>query len=219
MSRFVVTLLFLFMSVNANACVQLIQNHKYLLSSVVEYCLESEYSFAYIFNSEFSLSTVEVSDVNKEIFELIYPGEKITVPDQFNITTFENVYLSVFDGILYLETAPKSRRKRSIGAIGKVIGSNVMGAAGTAAAGGDFQLAPTIIGTAIGTGLSLMTGPAAPITGPFLTNAIIQNITSNQGKPRPPLTIIGAKASNVHNNNRGRGFPGGTFKCGNSTCH
>ncbi|MCD9528448.1 hypothetical protein [Photobacterium carnosum] len=212
MSRFVVTLLFLFMSVNANACVQLIQNHKYLLSSGVEYCLESEYSFAYIFNSEFSLSTVEVSDVNKEIFELIYPGEKITVPDQFNITTFENVYLSVFDGILYLETAPKSRRKRSIGAIGKV-------AAGTAAAGGDFQLAPTIIGTVIGTGLSLMTGPATPITGPFLTNAIIQNITSNQGKPRPPLTITGAKASNVHNNNRGRGFPGGTFKCGNSTCH
>nr|WP_000301889.1 hypothetical protein [Vibrio cholerae] len=68
---------------------------------------------------------------------------------------------------------------------------NLSAAAGTSAAGGDdVQIAPVVIGSILGTAVGVASGPLALIVGPAVSAAITQNINSNAGKPRPPLTSI-----------------------------
>lgn len=178
-------------SASASACFPLTQNTTYKLVGGVEYCLESEYQFVYVHNSKYSTGIVELSDINRKVFDLIYSGESAKVPDQLKITAFEDIQLTVLDGYLYIENAPKSRKKRSLPNIGVAVVSNLSGSVGTSLAGGsDVQVMPTIVGTVIGTGVGVATGPLAPIVGPLVSGAITQNIVGNQGKPPPPLTII-----------------------------
>ncbi|EOX1764115.1 hypothetical protein ACPDME_000219 [Vibrio cholerae] len=68
---------------------------------------------------------------------------------------------------------------------------NLSAAAGTSAAGGDdVQIAPVVIGSILGTAVGVASGPLALIVGPAVSSAITENINSNAGKPRPPLTSI-----------------------------
>ncbi|EDP57612.1 hypothetical protein [Vibrio sp. AND4] len=110
MSRLLFLLLFSLISASASACFPLTQNTTYKLVSGIEYCLESEYQFVYVRNSKYSTGIVELSDINRKVFDLIYSGENAKVPDQFKITAFEDIQITVLDGYLYIENAPKSRK-------------------------------------------------------------------------------------------------------------
>ncbi|MCD9496862.1 hypothetical protein [Photobacterium carnosum] len=214
-------MIFLLLLISSNvyafdSCTMLIQKHKYLLKSGVEYCLESEYRFVYLKNSEFSSNLVEISNVDNSFFELVYPGEQLPIPDKFKITTLNDMHLSVINGFIYLEDPAKVRKRRSLIAVGKAIGSSVSGAVGSSLVGGDLNLAPTIVGTAIGTVVGLATGPLSPVTGPLIAGMITQDIISNQNKPRPPLTIINTNIGLNH----GRGTLSGGRIGGNCrSCH
>lgn len=194
---------------------KLINDHKYLLNSGVEYSLESKYSFIYIFNSESSSDFVEVSYNNGSNYEIIYPGEWLILPDIFKITTFSNMHLSVMDGLIYLESAPKIREKRSLKQLGSAVGGAALGAAGSSLSGSDPNYVPVIIGTAIGTGVGLATGPLSPVVGPIVSGFLTQNIINNHGKPRPPLTIInsGQGASGSFGSGHGGGGGSNCKKC------
>ncbi|MFO4669366.1 hypothetical protein [Vibrio cholerae] len=68
---------------------------------------------------------------------------------------------------------------------------NLSAAANTSAAGGDdVQIAPVVIGSILGTAVGVASGPLALIVGPAVSSAITENINSNAGQPRPPLTSI-----------------------------
>ncbi|NOH29474.1 hypothetical protein [Vibrio mediterranei] len=192
MSRVLLLFGFLFYASGANAsqCTTLINNHVYSLDSGLEYCLESDYQYAYISYSEDSSSMLEISNFEKSQYVISYPGEVSKVPDRFRMTTFNKVQLVISEGVIYIKDLPKRRSKRSVGTILKAAGSGALGQLGTAVGGGDVSPAPVIMGGVIGTSLSLATGPLAPITAPILSNAITANIESNKGKPRPPLTRI-----------------------------
>lgn len=198
MSRILLVLFLIPFKSLASTCFNIVPNHTYLLSSGVEYCLETKNHSIYIYNSELNLGIVEIADIDKTVFELLYPSEALEVPNEFIITSFEDIHLVEIDRVIYILSAPKIRSKRSlkpIKDIGVAIVSGLSGAAGSAAAGGDsFQAMPVIVGTAIGTGVGLATGPLAPVVGPAVGAAITQNIINNQNTPRPPLTIINTNA-------------------------
>lgn len=190
MSRILTLFLFACFSFSAAACFRISDNNMYLLEGGVEYCLESEYQYAYVVNSEFSSNIIELSDIHKTRFEISYPRDTTQVPDKFRITPFENIQITVKHGLIYINDAPKIRKKRSLQQIGVAVGSSLAGSAGSALGGGSFDPVPTAMGTLIGTGIGLATGPFAPIVGPIASNAITQNIINNSNKPRPPLTIM-----------------------------
>ncbi|MYM58813.1 hypothetical protein GTG28_06220 [Vibrio sp. OCN044] len=223
MSRLLFLLLFFSLSSNASICHQLTKNTTYKLSAGISYCLESEYQFVYIHNSEFGTEIVELSDIDRNVFGLVYPGESAKVPDQFRVTTFDDTHLVVMDGYIHIYAAPKVRKKRSAANIATAVVSNLSSSAGTSLAGGsNVQVAPTIVGTVIGTGVGAATGPLAPVVGPLVAGALTQNIISNQGKPRPPLTIMSTTSGlNSGSNfvprpfNSGGGSSKGCGKCHN----
>ncbi|HIF9195654.1 TPA: hypothetical protein ACX6PX_000880 [Photobacterium damselae] len=210
MYKIIIVFFALFASSAFAECTKLIQNHKYLLKSGIEYCLESKYSFVNIFNSESSSDFVEVSYNNGENYEMIYPGEQLIVPDFFKITTFSDMHLSVVDGLIYLESVPKIRVKRSWGQFGNAVGGAALGAVGGSLAGSEPNYVPVIVGTAIGTGAGLATGPFSPVVGPLVSNYITQNIINNNGKPRPPLTIINSRWGPSGSFGGGHGGGGGS---------
>ncbi|EGR2506732.1 hypothetical protein DYC15_03385 [Vibrio cholerae] len=194
MSRLLLFLCLFPLSSNASVCLDAIPSHIYFLSSGVEYCLETKYQSIYMYGAEDSLGVVEVSNFDKTVFEILYPGEILEVPKVFRITSFQNSYLVEVNGVIYIYDAPIQRTKRSLKPlrdIGLAVVQNLSAAAGTSAAGGDdVQIAPVVIGSILGTAVGVASGPLAPIVGPAVSAAITQNINSNAGKPRPPLTSI-----------------------------
>ncbi|PMH76446.1 hypothetical protein [Vibrio cyclitrophicus] len=202
MSRLLFLLLFFSFSSNAQNCFPLTKDTIYKLVGGVEYCLESEYQFVYVHNSEYNTGIIELSDIDKKVFDLVYPNESAKVPDLFKITSFDDIQLTVMDGYLYIEQAPKIRKKRSLPNIVTSVVSNLSGSVGTSLAGGSsVQVMPTVVGTLIGTGVGVATGPLAPVVGPLVSSAITQNIVGNQGKPPPPLTIISTTSAPNTNSN------------------
>lgn len=167
MSRTLLLVGFLLYSSGAAAsqCTNLVNGHVYNLDSGVEYCLESEYQYAYISYSDDSASMLEISNLEKSQYVISYPGEINQVPDTFRITAFTKVQLVVNEGVIYIKDQPKRRTKRYVGTIVKAAGSAAAGQLGVATAGGEPSPGPAIIGTVIGTSVGLATGPLALVPG------------------------------------------------------
>lgn len=56
----------------------------------------------YMYGAEDSLGVVEVSNFDKTVFEILYPGEILEVPKVFRITSFQNSYLVEVNGVIYI---------------------------------------------------------------------------------------------------------------------
>ncbi len=102
MSRLLLFLCLFPLSSNASVCLDAIPGHIYFLSSGVEYCLETKYQSIYMYGAEDSLGVVEVSNFDKTVFEILYPGEILEVPKVFRITSFQNSYLVEVNGVIYM---------------------------------------------------------------------------------------------------------------------
>ncbi|GAD31399.1 conserved hypothetical protein [Photobacterium leiognathi lrivu.4.1] len=175
-----------FASQSANAsCTKLVQNHMYLLKEGVEYCIDIEDQYALLEMGKGN-DMAEISDKNKTVFEIMYPQEQLIVKDQFIVTSFSDMHLTYSNDFIYLENAPKKRRKRNAVKIFQAAGAGVMSAAGSQVAGGEPNYAAEAVGAMFG-------AAATPITGPFLGSAIGGFISENikkGGNIKRPLTRI-----------------------------
>ena len=175
-----------FASQSANAsCTKLVQNHMYLLKEGVEYCIDIEDQYALLEMGKGN-DMAEISDKNKTVFEIMYPQEQLIVKDQFIVTSFSDMHLTYSNDFIYLENAPKKRRKRNAANILKSAGAGAMSAAGSKLAGGEPNYTAEAVGAMFGVA-------ATPITGMYFGSAIGGFITEDikqRGNIKRPLTRI-----------------------------
>ncbi|EAR53341.1 hypothetical protein SKA34_00862 [Photobacterium sp. SKA34] len=166
------------------SCTKLVQSHKYLLKEGVEYCLEIENQYALLEMGK-GTDMAEISDKNKTVFEIIYPEEQLIIQDKFIVTSFSDMHLTYNSDFIYLENAPKKRRKRNAVNAARSIGGTIIG---SRLAGGEPDPAAEIIGGAFGAATSTFAGP---FVGSAVGSYIISNIQNRErGNDRRPLIRI-----------------------------
>ncbi|EAS63284.1 hypothetical protein VAS14_15922 [Vibrio angustum S14] len=163
------------------SCTKLVQSHKYLLKEGVEYCLEIENKYVLLEMGK-GTDMAEISDKNKTVFEIMYPEEQLIIQDQFIVTSFADMHITYSNDFIYLENAPKKRRKRNAVEIVKAGRSAALSVAGSRLAGGEADYAPEIIG-------GMFAAVSGPVAGPLIGGYIIEDI-KRRGKDRRPLTRI-----------------------------
>ncbi|WP_242446300.1 hypothetical protein [Photobacterium angustum] len=109
----------------------------------------------------------EICDKDKTVFEVMYPEEQLIIQDQFIVTSFADMHLTYSNDFIYLENAPKKRRKRNaiVSNAARSIGGTIVG---SGLAGDKPEIAPEIIGGAFGAA-----------AGPFVGTAVGSYITTD----------------------------------------
>lgn len=215
MYKIIIVFFALFSSSAFAECTKLIQNHKYLLKSGIEYCLEIENQHALLEMGK-GTDMAEISDKDKTVFEVMYPEEQLIIQDQFIVTSFSDMHLSYAHGFIYIENAPKRRVRRNLGNAAKGVAGTVVG---SRLAGDDSSIAPDVIGSAFG-------AAAGMISGPFVGSAVGSYITTDikrRGNISRPTIRINTSRGLSSSSSRGSfshfGGGGGSRRSCGGSCH
>lgn len=217
MYKIIIVFFALFSSSAFAECTKLIQNHKYLLKSGIEYCLEIENQHALLEMGK-GTDMAEISDKDKTVFEVMYPEEQLIIQDQFIVTSFSDMYLTYNNDFIYLENTPKKRHKRNaiVSNAARSIGGTIVG---SGLAGDKPEIAPEIIGGAFG-------AAAGAAAGPFVGSAVGSYITTDikrRGNISRPTTRINTSRGLSSSSSRGSfshfGGGGGSRRSCGGSCH